>query len=414
MVHGKDGPIQKYLSPTSRILTDQATPTFCSDKFPVKFRISKKLSICQFGPGDGLKACVSTDSLDPRDGLDKYILATLSKEESTGPKYEMKNQLSKLLVSFITSVNFHQSLSKTVAYNSFVCKDSLLCRDAFFLNAQSRQELNRQNLNFMGKLLSNWLYQALSLVSNLWVLYSLFIGLISFVLRFKAVISRRKYGGILQLIFTFFVEFEAALNPLSLSKAKLKQQQRKTTLEIDDLKNRLFLLETRYHSLSSNIHGNIDQVENEEEALNQPVEATFHFRDSGDFKHQHEGMKERIKKFVTFKTNEEDDQQGRKNCQDPDFPPPPDWSTTSSGYEKASLLSVKAQINREASNPLDYLEPVASSRPRLKVSRLPPPASSQPSGTQGPPPPPPLPSSGTGSPSRKAKKAPPPPPPTTP
>ena len=36
IVHSKEGPIQRFLSPNTRVLTDQATPAFCSDKFPIK------------------------------------------------------------------------------------------------------------------------------------------------------------------------------------------------------------------------------------------------------------------------------------------------------------------------------------------------------------------------------------------
>ena len=175
------------------------------------------------------------------------------------------------------------------------------------------------------------------------------------------------------------------------------------TLDIDELKNRLFLLEERYHTLSSNIHGTIGQVQREDEVSNQPIEATFHFRDTNSTP----GIKEKIRKFVTFKSqkSEGDDQQGVTSYQDQEFPPPPEWSTSSNGYEKASLLSIKAEIHKEADDSSSYLEPLATSRPRLKITRLPPPASTQPPGPSSPPPPP----SSTESPRRKSKAPPPPP-----
>ena len=106
IIHQEQGPVMKYLTPTSRILTDQGDPTVCSDGF----RIDSKLSICQFNAGGGLVAYPSTTSLDPKEGVYKYIMRTLSREKSVGPRYELKSQISRLLVSFITAKNFHQSL----------------------------------------------------------------------------------------------------------------------------------------------------------------------------------------------------------------------------------------------------------------------------------------------------------------
>ena len=152
------------------------------------------------------------------------------------------------------------------------------------------------------------------------------------------------------LLLTFLIEFEGALNPLSLSKAKLKQRQRETILELDDLRNRLYLLEGRYHALSG-IHDNMGHMEDEDTPTNQPVEANIDFRNKNDFKHQHEEMRKKIRKFVTFKNQGkgEDDHQDGKTNKNVDLPPPPvDWETPSE-YEQASLLSVEAEIHEGTS-----------------------------------------------------------------
>ena len=107
------------------------------------------------------------------------------------------------------------------------------------------------------------------------------------------------------LLLTFLIEFEGALNPLSLSKAKLKQRQRETVLELDDLRNRLYLLEERYHALSS-IHNDMGDIEDTDTPTNQPIEANNDFRKKNDFKYQHEEIgKKIIRKFVTFKDRDE-------------------------------------------------------------------------------------------------------------
>ena len=150
-------------------------------------------------------------------------------------------------------------------------------------------------------------------------------------------------------------------------------------------------------------------IEDGDTPTNQPVEAKIDFRNGNNFKHQHEEMRKKIRKFVTFKSQGkgEDDHQEGKNNKDADLPPPPvDWET-SSGYEQASLLSVKAEIHEGASD--SYLEPLETTRPRLKISRLPPPVSSQPSTTPGHSTPPTPASSGAGTP-RRVKKPPPAPP----
>ena len=203
IIHTPEGPKERFLSPNTRILVDQPTPTFCSRKFPVKFRVTSRLSLCQYGDGRGVTPCQSTEALDPRDGLSKHILKTLSKQQSIGPRFETKSQLSKLLINFITASNFHRSLSRTVAYNTLICEGSLLCENAFFLSPSSRQELNRQSLSYLEKLFNNTFYQILSLVSNIWVLYSITMGLICFTVRFSAVLKKRKYG----VFFYTFIEF---------------------------------------------------------------------------------------------------------------------------------------------------------------------------------------------------------------
>ena len=179
------------------------------------------------------------------------------------------------------------------------------------------------------------------------------------------------------LLFTFLIEFEGAMNPLSLSKAKLKQRQRDTLLELDDLRNRLYLLEGRYHALSS-IHNDNDMgdIEDTDTPTNQPIEANDDFRKKSGFKYQHEEIGKKIKrKFVTFKDQGrgENGYQDEGTNKDVDLPPPPtDWGKPSE-YEQTGLLSVEAEVHEGAGD--SHPEPMETTRPRLKFSRLPPPAS---------------------------------------
>ena len=407
IVHTSEGPRERFLSPNTRILIDEPSPTFCSRKFPVKFRVSSKLSLCQYGDGGGVSPCESTEALDPKDGLSKHILKTLNKQQSVGPKYQTRSQLSKLLINLIAASNFHRSLGRTVSYNALLCEGSLLCENAFFLTPRARQELNRQSLNYLEKLFNNTFYQVLSLISNIWVLYSIGMGLTCFIVRFSAILKRRRYGGFFVLLLNFLIELEHAMNPLSLSKAKIKQRQRSTLLELDAIKNRLYLLEKRFHTLS-NIHNDDDNDNDDDDdsnsLINQPVEAPNTFRQKSSFQLRHEEIGKRIqRKFVTFKDNtKEDSHQSEDFNGSGDFPPPPSRLDVPSVCEDTRLLSVR----EEDEGPKDTEPLPSTTRPRLKISRVRSPGFS---GQPLPTPPPPL-SPTPAKPRVKRSPAPPPPP----
>ena len=242
------------------------------------------------------------------------------------------------------------------------------------------------------------------------------MGLTCFIIRFSAVIKRRKYGGFFVLLLNFLIELEQALNPLSLSKAKIKQRQRSTILELDDIKNRLHLLEKRFHTLS-NIHnddndddGDMDNGDDDTNTLtnsliNQPVEAPNIFRQKSSFQHKHEEIGKMVKrKFVTFKDHGKDYQSDDINDSD-GFPPPPSGLDEPPVCEGTGLLSVK----EEDGGPKDMELPPSTTRPRLKISRVRSPGFS---GQPPPTPPPPLSPTPTPPPARpRGKRSPAPPPP---
>merc|ERR1711942_202074 len=299
--HTSEGPRERFLIPNTRILTDEPSPVFCSRKYPVKFRVSSRLSLCQYGDGTGISPCESTAALNPKDGLSRHILKTLTKEQSFGSKFETRTQLSKLLINLIAASNFHTSLGRTISYNSLACEGSLLCQNAFFLTPRARQELARQSMNFLEKLFNNSFYQILNLISNFWVLYSITMGLTCFIIRLSAVIRKRRYGNCFILLLNIVIELEHALNPLSLSKQKLKQAQRSINLELDNVNNRLYLLENRFHILS-HIHNNDDNGNNVNSPTNKPLEASYIFRQKSSFQEKHDDIGKMIRrKIVTFK-----------------------------------------------------------------------------------------------------------------
>ena len=221
------------------------------------------------------------------------------------------------------------------------------------------------------------------------------MGLTCFIIRLSAVIKRRRYGGCFVLLLNIVIELEQALNPLSLSKAKIKQVQRSTNLELDDIRNRLYLLENRFHILS-NIHKNDDNDDDNmgngdddtgihtNSLTNQPMEAPYVFRQKSSFQDKHEDIGKMIRrKFVTFK----DDGKGHQSEGTNDsFPPPPTGLDELPVCEGTGLLSA----DEEHGGPKKTELPPSSIRPRLKISRVRGPGFP---GTPAPtPPPPPSPS----------------------
>ena len=168
---------------------------------------------CQYEAGDGLRVCTSTTALSPKQGLDQAKLKTLTKEQSVGPRFELASQISKLIINFITESNFHQNLASAVSYNSQVCKDRLLCPEAFYINPRIRRELDRQNLGLIGAVISNNFYQIINVACTLWAFYSVLTGCLAFLLRIKAIFSKRKYRiTCCQAFIALFVELENAFD----------------------------------------------------------------------------------------------------------------------------------------------------------------------------------------------------------
>ena len=100
------------------------------------------------------------------------------------------------------------------------------------------------------------------------------------------------------------------------------------------------------------------------EGTNSPSEDS-----SSDFRNQTRsgsGMKSKLRKFVTFKTEKapERSQERESECEvsESRLPPPPNYMTNASEYERASLLTVREDIAKEEdAAPEDYLTPITPS-----------------------------------------------------
>ena len=240
------------------------------------------------------------------------------------------------------------------------------------------------------------------------------MGLTCFIIRLSAVIRKRRYGNCFVLLLNIVIELEHALNPLSLSKQKLKQAQRSINLELDNVNNRLYLLENRFHILShihnndNNGNGNMDNGDddtgsNGNSPTNKPLEASYIFRQKSSFQEKHDNIGKMIRrKMVTFK-DDGDSHQGEGT--EDGFPPPPAGLDEISECEDTGLLSAGGHGGAKKRE-----VPPSSIRPRLRISRVRGPGFS---GTPPPltPPPPPSPSPSPTATRSRGRKSPAPQPP---
>ena len=265
--HTADGPEKLYLMPRTRILTSEPTVTACTSDFPVKFRVNDRLSICQNGQRLGLAPCNSTQSVDPREGLEKARLRSLSKSEFQQGKTDLLSDMVRVIRDFITKINYHKSLDAAITYNSRLCHDKIFCPEAFLTSKVKRRELQRQSVNLIEFLIDSAFYQIMDIVTTLWAGYAIFTGILSYLLRIKATCNKKNQRfTCCQLFFSLFLDLEGAVNPLSLSKIALKRLYREMSSEIASLKMtndnllsvnqgliiRVSLLEQQMESLTSN------------------------------------------------------------------------------------------------------------------------------------------------------------------
>ena len=174
------------------------------------------------------------------------------------------------------------------------------------MNRGVRRELDRQNLGIIGMFLNNTLYQAIDLICTTWAFFSIVSGLLAFFLRVKAIITKRKYRmSFCQAFFAMFVELESALNPLSLSKGKLKEQNRNLVTKIDLLSEETEVLKELCHKLIIRIHrlegdGAISAME---EGIVSPAQARKN--KMATIRSPNLVNRARLKKFVSFNDSEE-------------------------------------------------------------------------------------------------------------
>ena len=174
------------------------------------------------------------------------------------------------------------------------------------MNRGVRRELDHQNLGIIGIFLNNTLYQAIDLICTTWAFFSIVSGLLAFFLRVKAIITKRKYRmSFCQAFFAMFVELESALNPLSLSKGKLKEQNRNLVTKIDLLSEETEVLKELCHKLVTRIH----RLEGDaaisvmEEGMVSPAQARKN--KIATIRSPNLVNRARLKKFVSFNDSEE-------------------------------------------------------------------------------------------------------------
>ena len=218
----------------------------------------------------------------------------------------MSSQIGRLITNFITESNFHRSLSSTVSFNNAECRDTPFCYRAHYMNPGLRRELDRQNLGIIGMFLNNTLYQAIDLLCTSWAFYSIMSGLLAFFLRIRAIATKRKYKmSCLEGLFAMFVELENALNPLSLSKKKLKEQNRNLVTKIDLLSEETEVLKELCHKLVTRVHRLEGDAAASDMEKGVPTPAQARKSKTATIRSPNLVNRARLKKFVSFNDDEE-------------------------------------------------------------------------------------------------------------
>ena len=112
----------KYVTPVTRILTDNCDHTQCSRSYPIIFTISENISLCQFP--DEIEICASPTFLDPATRLIPAKFVTLSDSENRiGNSFRWDQDIKSLIDNMLTDSMAQSSIFNTIAYNSRVCKN---------------------------------------------------------------------------------------------------------------------------------------------------------------------------------------------------------------------------------------------------------------------------------------------------
>ena len=108
-----------------RILTYQGTVVDCSKHFPVKFTISKDVSLCQIP--NGFKSCNTPRIIYPKVGREGSKLKTLTVKEGNMGAVALLSDIKRIVVNYLTRMNYQKSLDAAITYNAKTCDGALWC-----------------------------------------------------------------------------------------------------------------------------------------------------------------------------------------------------------------------------------------------------------------------------------------------
>ena len=228
----------KYVTPVTRILTDNCDQTQCSRSYPIIFTISENISLCQFP--DEIEICASPTFLDPATRLIPAKFVTLSDSENRiGNSFRWDQDIKSLIDNMLTDSMAQSSIFNTIAYNSRVCKNQdIFCPEGREIKGSFKRELGRASQSIFSYILN---HTNIGLIIQwtviVWSIYSILSGMVNFIVRIRNLIplSGERNMSCCSILLTLFSLLDSSFNPLNMVNSEMRSNILTLRAQVNDL-----------------------------------------------------------------------------------------------------------------------------------------------------------------------------------
>ena len=246
-----------YLQPINRIISNDCLEIECNEDFPQSFAMTTEKNVCQYVTGP--KICDRGLTLE-LDKPTKLITLSQSQSNSGSTDLTLMDNIKRLVYQSMGRALFSTNLMSILTTNDDNCGDQPECDQVTWFPEAIRKELGRQILsNIWFFMMHNPIGQVLNILAVSWSIITIFRGVLNFLFRIRAFwrkghLTSKSYLG---MLISILLEFDASLNPLTTTRAELRQK-------ISSLDLRLGRAEDLIHQLVQTIEVMRGQEENEE------------------------------------------------------------------------------------------------------------------------------------------------------
>ena len=246
-----------YLQPINRIISNDCLEIECNEDFPQSFAMTTEKNVCQYVTGP--KICDRGLTLE-LDKPTKLITLSQSQSNSGSTDLTLMDNIKRLVYQSMGRALFSTNLMSILTTNDDNCGDQPECDQVTWFPEAIRKELGRQILsNIWFFMMHNPIGQVLNILAVSWSIVTIFRGVLNFLFRIRAFwrkghLTSKSYLG---MLISILLEFDASLNPLTTTRAELRQK-------ISSLDLRLGRAEDLIHQLVQTIEVMRGQEENEE------------------------------------------------------------------------------------------------------------------------------------------------------